>query len=134
MLDTNIVSYIVTGRYPSVRRQLDATDSTQICVSVITRAELLFGLVRLPAGHPRRHDVRRFIDHVTMLAWDERAADVHADIRYRLQSAGQPIGELDTMIAAHAVSLDAVLVTNNTRHFGRIPALRLENWTVDGEG
>lgn len=102
-----------------------------MCVSVITRAELLFGLKRLPADDPRRSDVRNFLEEALVLAWDERAADVHADIRHQLQSAGQPIGEMDTMIAAHALAIDAVLVTNTTRHFGRIPALRLENWTVE---
>ncbi len=129
MLDTNIVSYVVTGRYPMVRRRLDAEESTRICVSVITRAELLFGLKRLPADHPRSFDVRNFLEEAYVLAWDERAADVHADIRHQLQSTGQPIGEMDTMIAAHAIALDAVLVTNNARHFGRLsPPLRLENW------
>ena len=130
MLDTNIVSYVVTGRYPMVRKRLDAAESTRICVSVITRAELLFGLKRLPADHPRSSDVRNFLEEAHVLAWDERAADVHADIRHQLQSTGQPIGEMDTMIAAHAISLGAVLVTNNTRHFARIaPPLIIENWT-----
>lgn len=135
MLDTNIVSYVVTGRYPMVRRRLDAEESTRICVSVITRAELLFGLKRLPADHPRQSDVRNLLERSQVLAWDERAADVHAAIRHQLQSAGQPIGEMDTMIAAHAISLGAVLVTNNTRHFARIaPPLQLENWAIDGGG
>lgn len=77
-------------------------------------------------------DVMQFFDATTVLAWDERAADIHADLRHRLRSAGQPIGEMDTMIAAHAIALDAVLVTNNVRHFARIaPPLRLENWATE---
>lgn len=85
----------------------------------------------LPADHPRSSDVRNFLEEAHALAWDERAAEVHADIRHQLQSIGQPIGETDTMIAAHAISLGAVLVTN-TRHFAWItPPLIIENWTGD---
>jgi len=133
MLDTDIVSFLVNGRYPSVRARFREVDPAHVCVSAVTRAEILFGLKRLPPEHRLHFEITRFFEGTTVLAWDERAADVHADIRYRLQSAGQPIGEMDTMIAAHALSIAAVLVTNNTRHFGRIPALRLENWTTEGE-
>lgn len=133
MLDTDSVSYIVNGRYPLVRTRFAEIDPARIYVSVISRAELLFGLKRLPPEHRLHSDVMRFLEGVTVLAWDEGAADIHADIRHHLESAGRRIGELDTMIAAHAIALGAVLVTNNTRHFGRIPALRLENWTSEGD-
>jgi tRNA(fMet)-specific endonuclease VapC len=73
--------------------------------------------------------VREFLRIVRSLAWDVGAADQYADIRHQLVSGGQQIGEMDAMIAAHALSVSAVLVTNNTRHFGRIAApLMLVNW------
>lgn len=133
MLDTDIVSYIVSGRSRSARTRLAGIDAADICVSVITRAELLYGLKRLPPGHGLHAGVCEFLEQTTVLDWHEAAADIHADIRhgYRLQSTGREIGELDLMIAAHAIALDAVLITNNIRHFGRIaPPLRLETWAT----
>lgn len=74
--------------------------------------------------------VRAFLRLVRVLPWDADAADHYAEIRHLLVSSGQPIGELDMMIAAHALALDAVLVTNNTRHFARIAApLVMADWT-----
>jgi len=99
----------------------------------VTRAELMYGLKRLPASHPLHIGVRQFFRIVRVLAWDADAADYYADIRHQLTSAGQPIGEMDMMIAAHALSVGAVLVTNNTRHFERIAApLLLANWGQQG--
>lgn len=91
-----------------------------VCLSVITRAELVYGLARLPVDHRLRLVVRRFLHLVRVLDWGADAADTYADIRHHLTRTGQPIGELDMMIAAHALAVGAVLVTSNQRHFGRI--------------
>lgn len=100
-----------------------------VCISVMTRAELLYGLKRLPADHRLHLAVRLFLKIVRVLPWDAEAADWYADIRHQLVSSGQPIGELDMMIAAHSLSAGAVLVTNNSRHYERIAApIMLENW------
>lgn len=73
--------------------------------------------------------MRRFLRIVRVLSWDADAADYYADIRHRLATRGQPIGEMDMMIAAHSLSAGAVLVTNNARHFQRIgPPLAMVNW------
>ena len=73
--------------------------------------------------------VRQFLKIVRIVPWDTDAADWYAEIRHQLVSTGQPIGEMDMMIAAHALSAGAVLVTNNSRHYARIEApLILENW------
>jgi tRNA(fMet)-specific endonuclease VapC len=89
----------------------------------------MYGLKRLEPGHRLQLGVRRFLKIVRVLAWDSDAADFYADIRHQLTTAGKPIGELDMMIAAHALAAGAVLVTNNTRHFKRIaPPLALANW------
>ncbi len=104
-----------------------------VCVSVITRAELLYGLKRLPAGHRLHLSVRQFLRIVRVLPWDTEAADYYAEIRHQLVTTGQPIGEMDMMIAAHSLSAGAILITNNMRHFSRIAApLTLVNWTESG--
>jgi tRNA(fMet)-specific endonuclease VapC len=129
MLDTDIASYIIKGRPPGVEAKLAALEPSLVCVSAITRAELLYGLKRLPPAHRLHIGVRRFLRIVRVLSWDAEAADFYADIRHELVSTGQAIGELDMMIAAHSLAAAAVLVTNNTRHFERIPApLILQNW------
>lgn len=131
MLDTDTASYIIKGRSPEIEAKLAAVPPSKVCISVITRAELLYGLKRLPAGHRLHLGVRQFLRIVRVLPWDEAAADYYAEIRYQLVTQGQPIGELDMMIAAHSLSAGAALVTNNTSHFERIQApLTLLNWQV----
>ena len=129
MLDTDMSSYIIKGQVPDAEAILAAIPPSQLCISAITSAELRYGLKRLPAGHRLHLGVRHFLDIIQILPWDAVAAGHYADIRHELTNSGQPIGELDMMIAAHALAANAVLVTNNTRHFARIAApLVLENW------
>lgn len=129
MLDTDTASYIIKGRSPTIEAKLRAIQPAMVCISVITRAELLYGLKRLPSGHRLHFTVRQFLRIVRALAWDAEAADYYAEIRHQLVSTGQTIGELDMMIAAHSLSAGATLVTNNIRHFGRIELpLMLVNW------
>jgi tRNA(fMet)-specific endonuclease VapC len=130
MLDTDMASYVIKGRSPEVASRLAEIPPSTVCVSVMTRAELMYGLKRLPEGHRLQLGVRQFLRLVRVLAWDSDAADYYAEIRYQLVASGQPIGELDMMIAAHSLSVGATLVTNNTRHYARITApLTVVNWT-----
>jgi len=130
MLDTDISSYIIKGGYGPVEKHLADTSPADICISAITRAELLYGLKTLPAKHRLHESVRRFLKVTNTLAWDADAAGYHADIRHQLKAAGTPIGDMDIFIAAHAIAADAALVTNNVRHFKQIrqQALMLVNW------
>lgn len=129
MLDTDICSYIIRRRSPVIHSKLSDIAPDDICISVITRAELLYGLKRLSPVHRLHVEVRRFLRIVRVLAWEDDAADYYAEIRHQLASSGQPIGELDMMIAAHSLAAGAVLVTNNTRHYARIEQpLTIENW------
>jgi tRNA(fMet)-specific endonuclease VapC len=129
MLDTDTASYLIKGKSPSIKAGLAALVPSTICISVMTRAELQYGLKRLPADHRLHLAVRQFLKLVRILPWDTDAADWYAEIRHQLVSTGQPIGEIDMMIAAHALSVGAVLITNNSRHYERIEApLILENW------
>lgn len=129
MLDTDISSYIIKNRVPSVRRRLAEKPPTHICISVITRAELFYGIQALPDDHKIHQSTRWFLGETITLPWGNEAADIYARIRHELTTTGRPIGDRDMMIAAHAISLGAVLVTNNTRHHGRLaPLLQIENW------
>lgn len=129
LLDTDIASYLIKGKSPAIEAKLAALVPSMVGISVMTRAELLYGLKRLPPEHRLHLVVRQFLKIVRTLPWDADAADWYADIRHHLVSTGQPIGELDMMIAAHALSAGAVLVTNNSRHYERINApLVLANW------
>ena len=129
MLDTDTTSYLIKGKSPVIENRLADIIPSAVCISVITRAELLYGLKKLPAEHRLHLAVRRFLKIVHALSWDAEAADWYAEIRHQLISTGRPIGELDMMIAAHSLSAGAVLVTNNNRHYERIEApLILENW------
>jgi tRNA(fMet)-specific endonuclease VapC len=130
MLDTDIASYIIKERSPAIQARMEEILPSELCMSAVTRAELLYGFKRLPENHRLHIVVRQFLKIIRVLAWDAEAAGFYADIRHQLVSSGQQIGELDMMIAAHAISLGAVLVTNNMRHYGRISApLILENWS-----
>ncbi len=130
MLDTDTSSYLIKGKSPHIEARLGALVPGMVCISVITRAELLYGLKRLSGEHRLQLAVRQFLKIVTVLDWDSDAANWYADIRHQLTSSGLPISELDMMIAAHSLSAGAVLVTNNHRHFEPIQApLVLENWT-----
>src|SRR5713226_3107696 len=132
LLDTDTASFVIKGRSPEIEAKLAAVPPDRVCVSAVTRAELMYGLKRLPPSHRLHVGVRQFFRIVRVLAWDAEAADWYAEIRHQLTTTGQPIGEMDMMIAAHALSVGAILVTNNIRHFGRIAApLAVDNW-VEG--
>ena len=129
LLDTDTASYLIKGRTPQVEERLAAIPPSMICISVVTQAELLYGLKALPPAHRLHAGVRQFLKIVRILPWDSAAAEFYADIRHQLVTKGQTIGEMDMMIAAHALAAAAVLVTNNTKHFKRIRApLALVNW------
>jgi tRNA(fMet)-specific endonuclease VapC len=130
LLDTDISSYLLRGGHHQLHEKYRYSSPDGIFISVVTQAELLYGLKPLPFTHPRRSEVQRFIDLMEVLPWDSLAAEAYADIRFSLTRSGRTIGELDMMIAGHALSRGYTLVSNNTRHYERIvPPLKLENWT-----
>lgn len=127
MLDTNAASAAMRGA-PGMDERLRALDPAQWCISAITRAELRYGLALKPEAKNLAQYVGAFLQAATTAPWDQAAADTHGALRARLRRAGTPIGDFDEMIAAHALSLNAVLVTDNTRHFEQVVGLALENW------
>jgi tRNA(fMet)-specific endonuclease VapC len=128
LLDTNTVSYILKGSPPRVRQHLARTPMEAVSISVITEAELRFGLARRPDAKNLRFAVDEFLLRVDILPWDSAAARHYADIRAEIEAAGTPMGNMDLMIAAQALSAGATLVTSD-RSFHHIRRLKIEDWT-----
>ena len=131
LADTNILGYFARCTHaPLQARMQQALEKQEIAISVITRGETRFGLALLNANDKRRQTIDLLLQEIPALPWTAEAADCYGDIAAHLQQTGQPIGEMDTLIAAHALVAKLPLVTHNTRHFERIPGLRLEDWTI----
>lgn len=130
MLDTDIVSYSVRGRYPRLDWHIANVQNAQLCISSISRAELRVGVLMKPEATSLAQYINEFIDRTTALAFDQMAADCYANVAARLRKYGILIGQNDTYIAAHALSIGATLVTHNVRHFERVEGLSIVDWTV----
>lgn len=129
MLDTDIATYIIRGNRPALDERIASVPTGELCISAVTRGELLYG-IKLKVGADRLSRlVDQFLDRVSCLPWDAAAATQFAIAAVELNRAGTPIGSMDTMIAGHAIAVGSVLVTNNERHFSRVTGLRVENWT-----
>jgi tRNA(fMet)-specific endonuclease VapC len=128
LLDTNTASYVIKGNVPRVRERLLKIPMAQLAVSAVTEAELLFGAARKPEALELKRAVDEFLLRVEALPWDSAAARHYASVRAALERVDTPMGNLDMMIAAHALAVEAVLVTND-RAFRRLGKLKLENWT-----
>jgi tRNA(fMet)-specific endonuclease VapC len=129
MLDTDIASYLIKGKSPQVDEKLAKHHPSSICISAITKAEILYGLKSLSSENRLHLVAQEFFKLIRVLPWTEDAANWYATIRHQLKNTGQPIGEMDMMIASHALALGTQLVTNNLRHYERINApLILVNW------
>ena len=128
LLDTNTVSYIIKGNIPRVRERLLRVPIAEVGLSVVTEAELLFGVARRPEAARLRVAVEEFLLRVEVLPWTSYAAQHYAEIRAALERKGIPMGNLDMMIAAQALAAEAILVTRD-RVFQRVKGLRVEDWS-----
>jgi|SRR5215471_1344189 len=127
MLDTNICIYVIKNRPARLRdRFKDMAD--QLCISIITLAELIYGAEKSARAHQNLTVVEQFCARLDVLPFAERAATHYGQLWAELEREGQPIGIHDMMIAGHARSEGLTVVTNNLREFRRIPGLRFENW------
>ena len=129
MLDTNVCVELIRGRAPAIFDRLRRFDVDEVALSSITLAELEYGAAK--SSNPARHRelLAKFLAPLAVLPFDTLAGESYGDLRAALEREGTPIGPLDTLIAAHAVSLGATLVTNNQREFRRVRGLHIENWT-----
>jgi tRNA(fMet)-specific endonuclease VapC len=130
MLDTDICSYAMKRSNRNLLKKLGAMTVTDLCISVVTKAELLYGVRVSPYPDRDAEAVRAFLTYVEALDFPDEAADHYADIRCELKRRGELIGANDLLIAAHARSLGLTLVTNNTEEFSRVGGLVLENWAI----
>jgi Predicted nucleic acid-binding protein, contains PIN domain len=130
MLDTDTCSYIMKRSSEAVLKRLRKVPVTDVCMSVITKSELLLGVELSPRQPQDAAALDAFLPHVEVLDFRDEAAIHYARIRADLKKRGAMIGANDLFIAAHARSLGLILVTNNTREFGRVEGLALENWTL----
>ncbi|HVI10155.1 MAG TPA: type II toxin-antitoxin system VapC family toxin [Candidatus Binatia bacterium] len=130
LLDTNIASYGIKGNFPHVRERLLKTPTPEIGISVITEAELRFGVERQGAPSHLRLAVEEFLVRVEILPWDSGAARRYAELRSALEGSGSPMSHFDLMIAAHALAVRVTLVTHD-RVFGRVKGLKTEDWTKE---
>jgi tRNA(fMet)-specific endonuclease VapC len=128
LLDTNTASYVIKGNFPRVRERLLKVPMAEVGISVVTEAELRFGMARLPEATRLKTVVEEFLLRVEVLPWNTEAARHYARIRATLEKEGEPMGNLDMMIAAQALAADAVLVTHD-RVFRRVKGLRVEDWS-----
>ena len=130
MLDTDICSYIMKRSHPLVLKRLQAVPVADVCMSVVTKAELLYGVEVSPRANQDAAALAAFLPYVQALALTEQAATHYANIRAGLKKRGAMIGANDLFIAAHARGLGITLVTNNIEEFQRVPGLAIENWTT----
>lgn len=130
MLDTNICIFVIKNQPENVVRKFTEHEPGDICISSITYAELSHGVERSQAKEKNRIALMTFLSEIPIASFDDLAAQEYGVIKADLQRKGRLIGPLDTLIAAHARSLNLTLVTNNTREFSRVEGLRLEDWVL----
>ena len=129
MLDTDTCSYIMKRSNDAILKRLRRTPVSDVCISVITKSELLYGVEVSPRREQDQAAVNDFLRYVDVLDFPDKAAPHYAKIRADLKTRGTMIGANDLFIAAHARSQGLTLVTNNTSEFRRVPNLAIENWT-----
>jgi tRNA(fMet)-specific endonuclease VapC len=128
MLDTNTVSHLIK-QHPTVARHLVAAPMASLCISAITEGELLFGLAKRPDAKRLHLVVQEFLRRVDVLPWDSTVATHYGTVQAVMEKKGKILAPLDLLIATHAISVDAVLVTND-QAFTQMTGLHLEDWTV----
>jgi tRNA(fMet)-specific endonuclease VapC len=128
MLDTDTCSYIMRRSHDAVLKRLAKVPVSDVCISVITKSELLFGVEVSPKRRQDEAALAAFLDYVEVLDFPDKASSHYAKIRADLKTRGTMIGANDLFIAAHARSLGLTLITNNTREFKRVRGLAIDNW------
>jgi tRNA(fMet)-specific endonuclease VapC len=128
LLDTNTASYIIKGNRPALDQHLAKVPMARVALSAVTEGELRFGAARLPNNAHLHRLLEDFFVRVAILPWDSSAAQQYGELRAWLEREGRPMGNLDTMIAAHALALELILVTSD-QAFSRIRKLKVEDWT-----
>jgi tRNA(fMet)-specific endonuclease VapC len=130
MLDTNICIYLIKQKPPEVLKHFQRHAVGDIGISAITLAELRYGVSKSMHVEKNRQALEEFVLPLEIVDFDERAAEDYGSVRADLEKAGKPIGAMDMLIGAHARTLGATLVTNNTKEFRQIRRLKVIDWSV----
>lgn len=128
MLDTNICIYAIKQKPEKVFKRLQMHDPSEICISAVTYAELIYGVEKSCSVEKNRIALAMLLANVDIMPFDSFATSEYGSIRANQERRGQIIGQFDTMIAGHAKALGCTVVTNNLKEFSRVEGLRLENW------
>ncbi len=128
MLDTDICIYIIKRKPADVIKRLMKSRISQIGISSITLSELEYGVEKSSKQEQNQVALAQFLAPMEILSYGDEAAQQYGRLRAFLEKQGTPIGSLDMLIAAHALSIDCILVTNNEKEFGRVPNLKIDNW------
>jgi tRNA(fMet)-specific endonuclease VapC len=129
ILDTDICSYVMKRSHDALLRHLQKVPVSDVCVSVVTKCELLYGVEVSPRRQQDEAALNAFLNYVEVLDFPDNASSHYAQIRAQLKKSGKMIGANDLFIAAHARSLGLTLVTHNTQEFRRVHKLAIEDWT-----
>ena len=132
MLDTDICIYIIKRKPLHVLKRLELIQPNQLSMSAITLAELMNGAKKSQRVEANVSRLNALGEVLEICSFDQQAAVVYGDVRSSLEKRGEVIGAHDLLIAAHALSLDRILVTNNEREFKRVEGLKVDNWAVEG--
>jgi tRNA(fMet)-specific endonuclease VapC len=128
MLDTNICIYIIKRKPHNVITRFQQAEISHIGISSITLSELLYGTSKSSKPEQNRIALTQFLAPLEILPYDDEASHYYGDLRAHLEKQGTPLGSLDMLIAAHALSIDCTLITNNEKEFIRVPKLKIANW------
>ena len=128
LLDTNICVYIIKKRPEQVIERLRHTRISEVGVSSITLSELEYGAAKSSRPAQNKLAIVEFLASLEILSFDDMAAQEYGKVRAHLEKQGTPVGSMDMLIAAHALSLNCILVTNNEREFRHVPTLKIQNW------
>lgn len=131
VLDTNICIALIKRQPPELIAKLRKHKPGDVAISSITLAELHFGVAKSQQPEKNRAALEQFLLPLEILAFDDVSSEYYGRVRAALEAEGTPIGPLDTLIASHALSINATVVTNNMREFSRVRGLRVQNW-LDG--
>jgi tRNA(fMet)-specific endonuclease VapC len=128
LLDTNICIYIIKRKPADAIERLRQSQISEVGISSITLSELEYGVAKSSKPEQNQIALAQFLAPIEILSYDHEAAQIYGQLRAFLERQGKPIGSLDMLIAAHALSLDCILVTNNEKEFDRVPNLKIDNW------
>ncbi len=132
LLDTNICIYVINEKPEKVLRKFEQYPVYEFGISSITHAELQYGVEKSKNKDTNQNALDEFLLALTILPfYGKRLVTCYGEIRTLLESKGKTIGPLDTLIAAHALSLDLTIISNNIKEFSRIPNLKCENWIYE---